>query len=382
MRDSIARLVVVVAGLLFMAVVFMGTSGIRSVTERALTGYNDFLPMYVAAQFVGTPDLYNPTAYHTFMATNFNLVAEAYLFIRMPFYAALLWPLGILSYQNAYLAWVLLRTSAIAGFFVLWRLPSRADVITFAALNVPLFAAWAGGQDVVIFLILIAAATHWENTSRPFAAGLILSLSAIKPHLIILLPLLLIAQRRGRMAAGFITGGIAVMVLNFAVAGLSWPIQYFAVLTDERIHPGRFRMPNLHGLVFGLPYYEIWLALGSIAVVAATWMAVRRVDFRRGLGIVVLGSMLISYHSFMPDCVILFPLFLDAICRAKWGWLRFLSLVVMAPPLILMAGSPRPYPYALQVGLVLFFCALIYESFHIGRGSPPSQRRAEMHAGA
>ena len=58
MRDSIARLVVVVAGLLFMAVVFMGTSGIRSVTERALTGYNDFLPMYVAAQFVGTPDLY------------------------------------------------------------------------------------------------------------------------------------------------------------------------------------------------------------------------------------------------------------------------------------------------------------------------------------
>ena len=74
------------------------------------------------------------------------------------------------------------------------------------------------------------------------------------------------------MAAGFGSGAAALLAVTFAVEGWRWPLEYFAVLTDGRVHPGADSMPNLHGLFAAVPGAGLsggpgsrWLCCGGLA---------------------------------------------------------------------------------------------------------------------
>ena len=206
------------------------------------------------------------------MIQRFAALHESLRFTRPPFYAALLWPLSLLPYKTAYPVWWLLRIASLGGFVALWRIPSRAETMLFTVLSLPVFASLAAGQDSILLLLFIAVAFRcWQN-GNDFNAGLALSLCAIKFHLFVLLPLLFWRQRLGRMAAGFGSGAAALLAVSFAVEGWRWPFDYFAVLTDGRVHPSADSMPNLHGLFAGLPHGVYLEALASVAVVAAAWL--------------------------------------------------------------------------------------------------------------
>ncbi len=127
-----------------------------------LAGYNDFAPIYAATQLVGTPGLYDKDAVYGVINDQFGRASPAWRYTRMPFHAVALWPIGLLSYQDAYLVFLCLQGMAFAVFLAYWRLPHRSYLIAFTMLSFPLtFAMWSG-QDAVFLLAWIGLAV-WHG---------------------------------------------------------------------------------------------------------------------------------------------------------------------------------------------------------------------------
>ena len=67
--------------------------------------------------------------------------------------------------------------------------------------------------------MLLALALRLDAAGLGFGAGFVLSLSAIKFHLFLLLPLLVITQGKQRVLAGLTVGAAALEALSFIAAG-------------------------------------------------------------------------------------------------------------------------------------------------------------------
>ena len=324
--------------------------------ERALSGANDFIPLYVSALTVGTDGLYAIEPYMDFQTERFGAAGESLRFTRLPFYAVLLAPLRLLDYQTAYGVWSLFRLAAVVAFVLLWTgARSKADTFLFVSLSMPIYMALLTGQDTLLLLPLIALALRYEKT-RPFAAGFALSLCAIKFHLFTLVPVLLLTQRRWDIGKGFLAGGGVLAALSFVGGGRTWPADYLRTLLDGRVHPETIRMPNLHGLGMPLP-----VELGACALIAVTaWFAMRRLPFDVGLATALTGGVLLSYHCYVMDTVILVPALMIVLLRAETDWMRLASVIFLSPlpSLLLLTGPPKSY--FMHIGLLVLLGALLY----------------------
>jgi hypothetical protein len=267
----------------------------------ALGGGWDFLPIYTAGRLAGTPDLYSPAAVQRTEVAAAHLTGPSLLFTRLPFVAALAWPMARLPYDAAHTVWMALRLLAVFGFIVLWPHSPRHVTALACAWFVPLAGAIANGQDSPFLLLWIALAERWRDR-RPFAAGLVLSLCLAKFHLFLLLPAFLWIHRR-RILPGFLAGCATLALISFAVAGLSWPFAYLAVLRLPQINPGVHAMPNLHGLQLPVPF-EIALSLAVLVIVA---VAIRLLAERLALAIALAAGILLSYHAYLADLTLLLP---------------------------------------------------------------------------
>ncbi len=353
MRESSNRAIVIVAGLFFVVMMSLDSA------DLWMKGANDFAPLYVGTQLVGTGDLYTPGPYYGFLRQHFGGINESLRYTRPPHHALMFWPLGRLPYDTAYLLWTLLQAAAVAGFLLLWRRPSRADAAMFTALSLPLGISFCNGQDTPFLLLWIALALHWQGKGRPFLAGLFFSLCAAKFHLFVLLPLVLFGQRRWRMTAGLATGAAGLLAASFAVAGAAWPAEYFATLTDGRVHPAVDNMPNLHGMFAGLPHAASLEIFVGVAIVAGVWHVVRRTSFEVGLAAALAGGVLLSYHAYRADCVVLLPAALLVLAANPWRSTRVMATLLLTPLVYTaMKGSPSG-AYLTTATILLFFGALV-----------------------
>jgi Glycosyltransferase family 87 len=352
-QDTSNRAIVIVAGLFFVIMMSLDTA------DQWLKGANDFAPLYVGAQLVGTGDLYTPEPYYGFLRQRFGGINESLRYTRPPHHALMFWPLGRLPYDTAHLVWTLLRAAAVAGFLLLWRRPSRRDAMMFTALSLPLGISFCNGQDTPFLLLWIALALHWQGKGRPFLAGLAFSLCAAKFHLFVLLPLLFFGQRRWRMTAGLATGAAALLAVSFAVAGAAWPVEYFATLTDGRVHPAIDQMPNLHGVFGGLPHAALLEIIAGLAVVAGAWHVVRRSSFEIGLATVLAGGVLLSYHAYRADCLVLLPAALLVLAANPSHSARVLGTVLLTPLVYTGMKGSLAGAYLTAATILLFFGALV-----------------------
>jgi len=341
-----------------------------------LKGANDFAPLYAATQLVGTDDLYASEPYYGFLRQRFGGINESLRYTRPPHHALMFWPLGRLPYDTAHLLWTVLRAAAVAGFLFLWRRPSRPDAVMFTALSLPLGISFFNGQDTPFLLLWIALALHWQAKGRPFLAGLVFALCAAKFHLFVLLPLLLFGQRRWRMTAGLATGAAVLLAVSFAVAGAAWPLEYFATLTDGRVHPGVGNMPNLHGMFEGLPH-AMWLEiLAGAAVVAGAWHVVRRSSFEVGLAAVLTGGLLLSYHGYRADCTVLLPAALLVLAANPSQGTRVLGTLLLTPVLYTATTGSWSVAYLTGATILLLFGALVVSAGREDMAMRPDQSAA------
>ncbi len=211
----------------------------------------DFAVFYAAPQLLETGELYDTPRLHELERKYTGTFSNDHGYLRPPFHALLYWPLSRLNFSTARACWTVILVVTFAGFIALWPGPSPGATLMFSSFAMPVFASFVGGQELPLLLFLLAAAAVLMRRNRAFSAGMVLSLCSIKFHLFLLIPLLLIGQRRWRVLAGLLAGGSVLLGASFAAAGPSWPILAVRTALNSQFSPHPGIMPNLHGMLAG-----------------------------------------------------------------------------------------------------------------------------------
>lgn len=177
----------------------------------------DFLQFYVAGQFALADDaarLYDDDA---FLERQQQIASIApsrprYYSLYPPMVALAFAPLPLLPYPMAFAVVAGVLTALLA--FLVWHLAGHAGLTGggrwAAVLSLPLYypalQAVLNGQLTPWLLASLAFTFHWREKGRMFAAGVALSLLAIKPQFLVgALPWVLLARER-RFVGGLLAG--------------------------------------------------------------------------------------------------------------------------------------------------------------------------------
>ncbi len=278
-----------------------------------VAGKNDFTAFYVSAKLVGTPDLYQPAAAAREQARIHGGAFSPHLYnVRLPYYAAMLWPLGRLSFSVSYVIWQAIALAALLGFVRLWPV-RRSVTVVVCCWFTPLAASFMHGQDITLLLLYLAATAALVRTGRAFRAGLILSLCAAKFHLFLFVPLLLVRRRMWRTLAGLVTAGVVLIVISFAVAGAQWPAEWWRA-TDPTIHSPTVSVSNaVYAAARAMVPGPIGprIAVGALIAFLGTlvWKFGNSRPFYYTLAGAVAASVLIPGHIYAQDYTLVMPLF-------------------------------------------------------------------------
>jgi Glycosyltransferase family 87 len=330
---------------------------------RALAGQNDFAALYAGARLAGTPDLYSRPANQALVRSILGVHLEHVVYTRPPFYAALLKPLSLLPYSSAYALFSLASLSSLVWF--VWRFSREApELPVFAAMNLPAIVALYEGQDTPLLVALMGGFILLTRRNRDVAAGVLLSLCAIKFHLFLLVPLLLLLKRRWRVLTGVALGTAILTLLALLVAGPASFLAYWETLHSNVANPYASMMPNLHGLVTVLragPWVEV--AISFLVIAAFAGIALQADNFELLLAAVIAFSLQISFHSEVMDDVLLLPVFAGVIANSASPSLRTSMALILTPfpYFCALAGAPYSalFPAALFLVLGTFVAAIV-----------------------
>ena len=228
-----------------------------------------------------------------------------------PTFLLLLLPLGLLPYLPAFLAFM-------AASVVLWAALVRrlfADPRAWV-----IAAAFPGGLVNLMYGqngFLTAALAGFALLAldrRPFVAGGLIGLLAIKPHLALLFPLALAAERRWRAFAAAAATSLAFAIASVAVFGWPTVMAFLRDLPSVRrlVDSGELswaKMPSAYvfALSAGMPTAAATaLQLASAGAAAiGVWVAWRspNAPFEAKAAVLALASLLVPPYVFSYDLI-------------------------------------------------------------------------------
>ena len=297
--------------------------------KGAYLGQNDFRQFYVGGKLAVSGNLYNFDRVLEAQRDALGESNERMMPGRLPFYYAALAPLGRLPYHVALRLWNGCTILATALFVWLSPKARRAQLAVACCWSLPLVFSTAIGQDVGFVLLILVLTLRTLDSEQPLLAGLILSLCLIKFHLFLLLPLLFLGKREGRLASGFSIGAAVLLLISF-VAGWDWPRAYLALNLHAVSEDSRL-MPTLHGLADHFPARDVVEFVLSVAVIGLVWRVVRRADFEVALTATFLGGLLLTRHAYLQDCGMLVGSLVTLFQRPGNAVVRYCALVLLLP---------------------------------------------------
>ena len=238
-----------------------------------------------------------------------------------PLVPALYAPLSLLPFPVAYAVWVGFSTILYACLTALAvnAFPGavRRHVLMGCFLFPPFLGHQALGQSTGWALTGVVGGWWALTQSKPFVAGLILSVVAIKPHLGMALAIVLLTMRLWRVVGGILLGLTFQAGVTVAVCGPEAVVVYVATTLrvlrdttliepqDERFtHALRMTLESL------LPH-----GVATVGWLAATalfgWLTVRvwrqREDWALRMAALLFATLLISPHIQAYDAILLAP---------------------------------------------------------------------------
>jgi hypothetical protein len=304
-------------------------------TTPGVKGGADFLAFYSGAKLAGSGHLYDPVATRALQVQVSGSYGPSLLFLRFPCFGLLLKPLSWFSYETARTLW--LGLEILAGIGAVWWWPfSRRQALVVTSWSVPLFACLLDRTDTVLVLLWLSLWLKLEKEGRQFGAGLALAMCIAKFHLFLFLPLVLLRYRRWRTLQGAAAGCAVLMGLSFLAGGWNWPAEYFHMLRSDTIQPAIEYMPNLHGW---LP--SSWQIPASILVALLAMYGIWALGEVRAVVVALVSGLLLSYHAYVMDGVVLIPAVLLILETEKDWILRSSSFVLASPLFWFWAVAPR-----------------------------------------
>ena len=329
--------------------------------------------MYTGARLVGTPDQFRPERYAEDELSVTGWVSPAQeRYLRLPVFAFALRPLARLPYRTAYHVWQALLLTALVGFVALWPRGGRGPLLLAACWSFPLMANFVNTQDVAFLLLFLAIAWRYHE-SRPWVAGISFGLCALKFHLFLLVPVLLIAQRKWRVLAWSSATLLVLLGASTAVSISRWIPQFIAIALTPGANPYNYAMPNLHALVYGLPHALEWELLGDAFIIAmVAWLASRS-GFSLALGATLIGGLLVSHHAYVSDALLLLPALLIVIREVHSTMPRLLAGFLLSPlPFLVYPKVPFTAPVPV-LSLLLLIGLVVTERMRVNGLTDPRQ---------
>jgi hypothetical protein len=281
------------------------------------------------------------------------------MYIRPPFYAALLKPLSFFPYLAAFAIFSAASLASILWFVI--RFSKECPALPFlAAFSVPFLATLCAGQDSPFLLPVLGGSILLTRKGRDFAAGLLLSLCAIKFHLFLLLPVVFLFKKRWGILKGNACGVALLIALGALVNGPRSYVDWVNTLRDPWINPNASGMPNLHGLIAvlrGSGWSEALVA--GIVLLAFLWMLLKIADFEFLFGAALVCGVLLSFHSTMADDVLLFPVLILVLRSSLFVPVRVVAALILTPVPYFMLLAGEPYSAILPVGLLLLLTGML-----------------------
>ena len=276
-------------------------------------------------------------------------------FISPPPFAWLVVPLTGLGAAGAVYAWLAISVASLVAAWWLaapgdWR--ERALWLMAALAWYPVLYGLSLAQPALVIVLITAAAWRLTEAGRPYIAGVVLGLSVIKPQLTLLLPLVLLASGRWKVALAWAATASVLALGSLAVIGPQGLSDYQALLTEAQ-HVANNRYFTFAYLVGpgALSYVVQGMVIG-VAIVAAylNRKAAHARLFALGLVATAIGATYWHLQDY-TTLVLAAWLFWREGPRLSLRWL--LLLIVIAGE---FAWPLTPLP--LLLGVAVWFAAL------------------------
>jgi hypothetical protein len=288
----------------------------------------DFMGLYVGPHLVvngDIADLYNLDAQLVLqrsLTEPHGDIIHILHFVYPGWVATLLLPLGTLSFAAAFLA--LTAVTMPAGFAATWALArsnsstrNEMALMLLAMIGfVPLWYTLWQGQLGIFPLVALVGAVLALRRKAPISAGLWLAIGLIKPQLVAVPALGLLASGRWRSLAVMSGVGAALLALSFAVLG-NWIPSYLSMLAeytrpDAEIGDDPNIMHNWRGFFFRLAGGDVPLVptlfsgLSILLALALMWprSPLARPNLEARLAVIIILGLLAVPHLYLHDTVI------------------------------------------------------------------------------
>lgn len=285
----------------------------------------DFLPVWTATRL--DPSRVYDFAYVT-LRQDWRIEDGLRPFINPPTALLLLRWLGWLPFGLAYPVFTI-------GGIALFAFGARRLGAEWPLCLLPVPAVLAALVGQMTFLIggLVMAALTLRD--RPVLGGILLGLvGAIKPQMLVLLPVALLAERNWRMMIA--TGTTAALLILLTLpGGANWSDwlralpQFQAYIADKGRFLSMSASPFAH---FGA---GSWLVTVPLAI-AGAWLAFRQDDKALRLWALLGGALLIAPYALNYELTLLIPAILAYESKPRWSFAFWIVLLLNLSPVIVL----------------------------------------------
>jgi hypothetical protein len=270
--------------------------------------HKDFRIFYVAAEagirngWASIYDIATLRALSSSFPPGQNFIDSETAFVNPPLFAWVIAPLTALPLPVAYGLWTALSLAALVWSWHIiapYRGMAKLALLLAGLALWPVVDALYYGQPSLLIIGLVAA-TWWLCTrDRQVGAGVVLALAtALKPQVVIVLPIALLVAGRGRVFIGWAAGCVALAILFAATLGQTGIERWWHALSflQSDPHHSYFTMAYVVGL--NPLTYVVEGLLGALALMIA-WLRRDQLDMVFAAGLI--GSLAASIHLHQSD---------------------------------------------------------------------------------
>jgi Glycosyltransferase family 87 len=243
-------------------------------------------------------------------------------FVFAPFTLLLFAPLAELPYRQADFAWYTLNAAILLAlpFLLRKRLDLGPAAVVFALIApfffLPAILALIQGQPAILTLLLFALAYVDLGSGQELRAGCWLALASFKPQFVLPMLLALIVWRKKTMLLAFALTCAGLIVVSVPLVGWQATFGYPRALMRYASMAGQpggehpASMPNLRGFLYSALDARVTPALLQLATLSISLMLMTGMAFLlkrqkqvspEGFSLVLIVTLLISYHSYLHD---------------------------------------------------------------------------------
>ncbi|MEP6960971.1 MAG: glycosyltransferase family 87 protein [Acidobacteriota bacterium] len=265
----------------------------------------DFAQYYFAGQLVADgkiAQIYDREAYRPLIAAvELPVDKRSKYYNRPAAWALLCWPLSFFSYETAgrlFIALNFVLWGALIWNLPLWLKAPKYLRVWLVSLYPFAFSVGVGQDTLAITLVVAYSLCVLLEENQPLA-GILLGLCLVKPHVIMLLPLLLLMARKYRAFFWFCVTGMALAGASFLLVGIQGTQQWFDLLRAPTTDLFTADMANFRALSvrLGLPL----TVFAGMMVLASGAVTLTRGTYMERLSVLLVLSLLLSPHTYWQD---------------------------------------------------------------------------------